>query len=552
MRPSSGPMPHGLRGAAYDPHHQVTVIHGGEGANYGTCVYDLYANTWTAMDPPAPRPESSLSQPGFTYDAVHRVFVLFGSQFDDDERTWAYDLRKNAWRVLEAGRPPANREKEASPVLAADTRSGIVLCSIRRAGAHETWALDAAKPAWTRLNLEREPDPSGSRNRVLVYLEDRNLFFLENNTPGGDRGKREQQVWTFRWAEAPAPPRAVALTVTTEEKAARLTWETPRDGPVTAWNVYRGEGARPWEVALQRLAEGVKGDTFRDTGLARGATCFYQVRPVDASGKEGPPSRLGRTQPPVPALDLVVSVVGAKRVDLAWEKSPAEDVVGYHVERADAAVYASAQVRRIAERYRTAEDAVGAVRALGAFRRLTASPLAAPAYVDDTADLAAPPRQPAEPLTLDRPLHKDQVVADGKPYGRAVYAYRVVAVNRLGAESGPSPWRLTIPGAPQHVFAKEEGKAAARLKWQPRPEKGLKGYHVYRHDGRYDKEPIVRLTAEPVQATEFVDEAAGAGTRRYEVAAVDALGQVGEPSQPVWSRREWRAFYVPYTGEWHQ
>jgi len=36
------------------------------------------------------------------------------------------------------------------------------------------------------------------------------------------------------------------------------------------------------------------------------------------------------------------------------------------------------------------------------------------------------------------------------------------------------------------------------------------------------------------------------------VVAVDTLGQEGEPSQPVWSRREWRSFYLPYTGEWHQ
>ena len=61
-----------------------------------------------------------------------------------------------------------------------------------------------------------------------------------------------------------------------------------------------------------------------------------------------------------------------------------------------------------------------------------------------------------------------------------------------------------------------------------------------------------RLTPEPVPATEYLDEASGQGTRRYEVVAVDALGQEVEPSQPVWSRREWRAFYTPYVGEWHQ
>jgi len=52
--------------------------------------------------------------------------------------------------------------------------------------------------------------------------------------------------------------------------------------------------------------------------------------------------------------------------------------------------------------------------------------------------------------------------------------------------------------------------------------------------------------------TEFVDATAGKDTRRYEIVAVDALGQEGAPSQPVWSRREWRRFYLPYIGDWHQ
>jgi hypothetical protein len=67
---------------------------------------------------------------------------------------------------------------------------------------------------------------------------------------------------------------------------------------------------------------------------------------------------------------------------------------------------------------------------------------------------------------------------------------------------------------------------------------------------------MVRLTPQPIRATEFLDQQAGyplgGGTRRYEIVAVDALGQEGEPSQPVWSRREWRRYYVPYVGEWHQ
>jgi hypothetical protein len=55
-----------------------------------------------------------------------------------------------------------------------------------------------------------------------------------------------------------------------------------------------------------------------------------------------------------------------------------------------------------------------------------------------------------------------------------------------------------------------------------------------------------------VVETSFTDAEAGKDTRRYHVVAVDALGQEGVPSAPVWFEREWKSFYKPFTGEWHQ
>lgn len=545
MRPAPEVWPHPLRGAAYDPHHQVVVLHGGEGARHGTVVYDLYANTWHAMNPPQPVPEAGISQPGFTYDAVHRVFVLFGSQFQTDPRTWAYDLRANRWRELQVKEhPPAEK---SCPVMAADTRNGIVLCNVRTEDGLQTWALDVAKEDWTRLKLDREPDDSGSRNRILVYLPDENLFVLENRT------KDEQQVWTFRYAETPpakAPP--TNLRVTTEPAGASLAWQAPPGDKGLRYNVYRGRGKRPWEVELRRVAEGVPKTAFQDTNLGPGEIYFYQVRGVDARGNEGPPSATARTQPPVP-VDLCVSVLGAGRIELQWKKPTEQDIVGYHVERAGVGAYSTDEVQRIKSRYRHTSDlAVGRIRQIGAFRRLTKRPLAAVSFVDETVDLASAGERTAGQATSDTPLPADEVDSQGRPYRYAIYAYRVVAVNRLGTESGPSPLRFTYPSAVEHVFAKEEGEDQTRLKWQPNPQQGMAGYVVYRHDGRWDTDAIVRLTPEPIRATEFLDEKAGSDTRRYEIVAVDALGQEGEPSRPVWSRREWRRYYVPYVGQWHQ
>jgi hypothetical protein len=211
------------------------------------------------------------------------------------------------------------------------------------------------------------------------------------------------------------------------------------------------------------------------------------------------------------------------------------------------------QVKRLKTKYGRGSDlAVARVKRIGRFERLTTEPLAEPAFVDQTIDLSAGMREPQEPAWGGSPLRADRLDPAGKPYRLGVYAYRVVAVNRLGVASGPSPFAFTYPSGVQHVFSKEEGEVAVRLRWKPNPEKGIRGYVVYRLDGRWDKDPISRLTAEPVAATEFVDPTAGKGTRRYEVVAVDALGQEGEPSRPVWSRREWWRFYVPYVGEWHQ
>ena len=261
---------------------------------------------------------------------------------------------------------------------------------------------------------------------------------------------------------------------------------------------------------------------------------------------------LARTQAPV-VTGVIASVAGPRRVELRWEKPPAEDVVGYHVDRAHVAVYSSAQVRMINDRYRPVpERGVGRIRRIGPFQRLTREAIAATQLADDSLDLASGPVEPPEPGLIDRPLYKEQLNAEGKPYPLAVYAYRVVAVNRLGVAGGPSPLVFTSPSAPQHVFSKEEGKDKTRLRWKANPEKSLAGYLVYRYDGRWDKDTVTRLTPRPIPAAEFFDETAGRGTRRYEIVAVDALGQEGEPSQPIWSRREWGPYYVPYTGPWHQ
>lgn len=469
MRPASDIRPSPLRGAAYHPGSDLIVLHGGEGSSHGTVAYDLATNTWHRLNSKG-GPDAGLSQPGFAYDAVNDVFVCFGSQFRSDPKTYLFDLNKNEWRVLETKEhPPADK---TSPVLAADTRNGIVLCLVRSGeedSTLQTWVLDVKAATWTKLADVKPPDPSGSRSRVLLYLEDQNLFVLENNTKVANT--REQQMWTFRYKEA--------------------------KGPV---------------AGVQRKDE----------------------------------------NPPVP-LGPVVSVEGPKQVKLTWPKSQDPNVVGYVVERAPVSVYSNQQAARVARRYPDASDAaVGTVKMVGSFVPQTEHPISETSFVDTTVDLAAGQQAVPEPHVMTRILRGEQLNQQGKPYRFATYAYRIRAVNKLEVASGPSPMAFTWPAAVENLKSKEKGKTATRLKWDASPAKGIKGYLVYRHDGRYDKDAITRLTPEPIKETEFLDEHAGTATRRYEIVVVDALGQEGEPTQPVWSRREWKSFYDPYVGEWHQ
>lgn len=533
-----------LHGAAYDPHHQVTVVHAGEGATHPTAAYDLYENRWHVLAP-KPAPESGISQPGFTYDATNRVFVLFGSQFRDDERTWLYDLRKNAWRVLEVKDHPPG--KNSSPVLAADTRNGIVLCSVIGQAGLETWALDVAKATWTRLKLPAEPDKSGSRNRVLIFIPDENLFVLENRTD------KEQQVYTFRYADAPAPARGPSeVRVLATQSGAQLTWKAPPGPGPWRYTVHRAPADKPlWQVDLAPIGPALDVTTFDDANLDPGAAHYYQVRAVDSAGKQTTPSLIVRTMPAV-IDDLVVSCQSEKRVTVNWKPSTAQDIAGYLVYRAEVSVFSSDQATRIKGRYpATEQPSVGRIARVGKFEPITPKPIPAAQFIDETIDLSTGQQQPKDVLA-EYPLHKDQFNAAGTPYRYATCAYRVCAVNRRGIAGGFSTVVYSIPSAVQHVFAREEGAAAARIKWAPNPEKSIKGYRVYRHDGRYEKNPIVCLTPQPIAATEFLDEQSGKATRRYEVVAVDALDQEGEPSQPVWTRREWARYYTPYTKDWHQ
>jgi fibronectin type 3 domain-containing protein len=339
------------------------------------------------------------------------------------------------------------------------------------------------------------------------------------------------------------------LQVTTTANSAKMTWKPSTYQRATQYIVYRGTGKYPWTVNYQKIASVKANETvYHDKRLQQGTVYYYAVRTAEGQNLSDLSIKV-RTQPRI-VEQAVVSVLSKNQVHISWTALQAEDITGYHVERANVEVWTEDQLKRLKSRIRPLSNpSVGAIRRIGPFKRLTGELLKNSSFRDNV-DLTKPHSIGGEALQEHR-MYDEHLDKNGKPYHFAVFAYRIRVLNALGVESGPSPYFLTIPSIPRWVFAKEDG-TTCRLKWAKNPEKNLRGYRIYRLDGRWDKDPISRMTTEPVGDLTFSDATAGDHTRRYHIVAVDALGQEGMPSRPVWYRREWRRYYEPFVGEWHQ
>ncbi|HXX95325.1 MAG TPA: fibronectin type III domain-containing protein, partial [Planctomycetota bacterium] len=377
-------------------------------------------------------------------------------------------------------------------------------------GRHQTWSLDLGARKWTAQKPASEPEPSSSRSRNLAYLPEENLFLLE--LVGKDRGP---EIWAYRLSKArekrPDPPSG--LEIRTQARKATLTWKAP--GEVT---IYRARSEKAWEAAYSKLTT-TRESQFTDGDLEPGKTYFYRV--------EGPGGRVtGRTEPRV-LPKPVVSVLTRDKVEVTWNAPPAADLAGYNLYRGTVSVATVKKGQPGAWRDNDpeyAEPEVVSVRDLTDLVKLNEGPLASTTFTDSRVDLG----------------RKGPESAD---YRFAVYAYVVRAVNRMGVESGPSPYALTLPSEPENVLVREKD-GTAEVRWDPSREKAVAGYLVYELTERN----VTRVTPEPIRQTTFA-RAAGKEMRRYCVVAVDALGQEGQPSSSAWYQKSYAGFF---RGEWHQ
>ena len=181
------------------------------------------------------------------------------------------------------------------------------------------------------------------------------------------------------------------------------------------------------------------------------------------------------------------TVVNAKQVRLVW-KYESVDTEAYQIERAPVEVFTDDQILRLKKDTSPLKmPAVGAIKKIGKFERITKESVIDRklrtetdtgfvfVFTDTTIDLMKPTTVEGEAIYTHH-FQDEQLDPAGKPYRFGVYAYRVRAVNWLGVESGPSPWVLTIPAAPENVFAQESGDQC-KLKWTGDAQGGSRGLH---------------------------------------------------------------------------
>jgi len=521
----------------FDPLHgryvRFPLFSGSHGWQWSRELYLNDSSVWT-FDPtndqwrnmrPLPAPQLAPYRCA-SWDSDERVVVVFGGE-GSREGTLIYDPVRNEWRWPKPKVEPASRSGGNMAYDAA--RKLHVLFGSQFDNDVHTWTYDVKKNEWRDMQPAAHP-PTDKNDAVLTYdpHSQRVLAIIKVTTGADEAAVYELQTWAY--------------------DAGTNQWQrlSPTTEPMSSGNRARNLTFAP------------------ELNLAILENCPSKPREQQVWTYRYGATKENIAIPPVAPLKLVTdgtaSVIAKDRVELAWTAPKGVKVKGYLIERAAVEVLSDDQLKRLKTRTPPLESpVVGAIRKIGPFQLLSSTPITETRFIDTGIDLTRPTivEQTNDSSTstnspvYDRALHVEHLDAEGRPYRWGVYAYRIRVVDRDGTASGPSPPLFTIPSSPQFVFSREQD-LACDIKWQANAERGIVGYRVYRMDGRYDKDPVSRLNSTPNVVTSFRDESAGKSSRRYYVVAVDSLGQEGFPSSPVWHRREWRDFYVPFTGEWHQ
>lgn len=556
-------------------------------------TFEPKAGKWDLMQP-------NTSPPGacrigqHVFDTLHNKYLRFPGTSGDhgwqwhrelylnECSVWAYDLKANKWKAM---RPMPEPFIYRQHFASWDGKYGKALVMGGASSGKGPAVINVYDPHTNTWEFKKGTDQPGNRlGGTMAWCPSNGLHYIF----GAENQDKSFLSYSLEKNEfKPVNPPSLPPTNGNE---AVMAWDTLNDVLLCVVIVREGEQERAAAYSSKRHLEtwaySPKTNAWKRMNPNRepdpgGLRCrmltyapelnlfFFDVREQKPSGTAaggGPQTQVwsyryaasSKAPPPPPAArpepglaeDVVASVISAKEVRLTWKPPAGTAVKHYIVERAPVEVFSEAEMPFTSGACPPPAEGPGvaAVKAIGEFQVLDGN-LAAATYTDKSIDLSKKSAITGKKLYEFADKKGAGKKKGGKisPYRFGVYAYRVRVVNQAGQTSGPSPYVLTIPAAPQQVFSHEGG--GCTVKWAASPEANLTGYRVYRQDSM--KETIKRLTPKAIKETQFTDRNVG-GQARYYIFAVDALGQEGYPSSPVWCNRRLKDRYAPFVGEWHQ
>jgi hypothetical protein len=462
-------------------------------------AYSPYFNQWTLL-PLNPAntefPPQSSAIPT-VYDLKQRkLLYVYPGSF-----TWAYDVGTKSWsRLSGAGNTGPGGGGWNKPYLCAafDSKNGVTV--YLTADGSATWALPSGNGKWTRLNPVGMPASGGSYGQGLAYDPVRNVSIVFS--------AKNDEVWTFKYGNGIAgrPDPVENVSAVTSESGITLSWAAPVANTVPdMYYIHRCEwednktlssGIVPGSYAI---VDSVSKPGWTDTDVAVlkkvGVFHSYYVSARSAQGLESDPSDPVFTVPRVP-MGLTATPLSANQVLLRWKPKAESDIAGYNVYRAKY-FYPKHNHMKAGKLNNTLI-------------------IGTPVYTDEAITL-----YPTTGTYVDTYFYKppDMGMQD------SIVMYVVTAVNRLGKESGFSPYALTHPDWVNNMWVDTTKKI---IHWSPPRNGHIDRYQIYRGNmlaWAYDN--YGHLVHADNTADTLWSYAGQNQVSCYRVRAVNSIGQVG-------------------------
>jgi hypothetical protein len=547
-------------GVTYDSNNQIVLILDSKHDNYyRTAVYDAYANkvtripinAWSALG-------ETRSDMGLVYDSKRNRFVVVGGVLLGEEGirsrhtdVWTFNLTDKKWieeEVINSEILPTSGWTASDATYDPIHDKIILFLGFNVSEKKDfdgryllAFAYDPETKTWERLH-DKPGHFVGGRPMDLnvIFSEKHNaVLVLESARPSYSGQGLYSETWAYRYT-ADIPPQTKPnspknISLTTTQNSVIISWNLSDNPNITNYNIYRGKAEDPWDAQYSKIdTVSSSSESYTDTSVVPGTKYFYYISTIDNQGRESDSSLKVRTQPRV-IREGYVSIQNSAQTKVVWTyREKDKDIVGYNVYRAEC----DFETYPVNESLNTAGE-------LAQYTRSTIKRIAQPNEINYTkinSDLVVDSEYEDNVNLINSDVNAT--------YPYKVYAYRIKAVNKLGVESGWSPYWLTIPN-PTTGLQVSKDDDNFYLSWiPPHDREGIKGYRIYIDSSGTAWEITDELTEGLInQNSVIIPKTLELGRlQRFYVTATDNLNQEGIPSAGIWGDRIHWETYKQYFG----